>query len=736
MKTKAIILKKIFSIAAVLVALASGLIVWKTSIDLRPIPTSLTLDASGIRKVQIVDRNHYPLTVTYQNRWNIHDHVSLHEIPFFLRQAFIVSEDKRFFDHRGVDWIARVHALWQNLKAPEPRRGASTISEQVIRMWHPRPRTLWSRWLEGFEASQLENTFSKAEILEFYLNQIPYAAQRRGLVQAANYYFDRDLVSLSPKEMLALVVLVRAPGRMDLRKGEKQIAGPMHKLAARLIKQGIISPGRYAQIKTEPLALKQAQLTVQASHFVQELYRTLPPRFWSHRNQLRTTLDAEIQTKVQAILNQRLKDTQLRQVQQGAALVVDHQTHEVLAWVNGGEVRDGIPGGWIDAVVSPRQPGSTLKPFLYALALQKGWTAATLVDDLPLTKPVGSGLHTFRNYSRTHYGPLVLRDALGNSLNIPAIRTIQFVGVEDFLNSLMNMGIQSLRQHPQHYGDGLALGNGEITLFELVQAYCVLAGRGVYHPLKLTTDSAPAQNVSRKIFSPEVASIIGDILSDPQARRLEFGADSLLDLPVQTAVKTGTSNDYRDAWAIGYNYRYTVGVWMGNLDHNAMNGVTGSSGPALVLRAIFTELNRHQHTRPLYLSRRLIKVEVCRDSGRFAADRCSAYNEWFVPGTEPVNFDGPDESKGIFHLLRPTNGLHLAMDPRIPDNYEAFSFELASKPPGATVQWYVDGELTATTSSSNYLWPLQRREHRVQAVVSATDQNQPNRTPWIYFEVK
>ena len=167
-----------------------------------------------------------------------------------------------------------------------------------------------------------------------------------------------------------------------------------------------------------------------------------------------------------------------------------------------------------------------------------------------------------------------------------------------------------------------------------------------------------------------------------------------------------------------------------------MSGVTGSSGPALVLRAIFAELNRHQYTRPLYLSRRLIKVKVCRESGMLSMDGCSAYDEWFVPGTEPIASDARDEPEEIYHLRRPTPGLHLAMDPRIPDDHEAFSFELASKPPGAAVQWYVDGELMATTSTAHYLWPLQRGEHCVQAAVLPRYQNQPIRTPRIDFEVK
>ena len=180
-----------------MVIITAGALIWKTQADLLPLPDSLALDTFGLRKVQIVDRNYVPLTVTYRNRWNIHDYLPLHDIPGILQQAFVVSEDQRFFRHGGVDWPARLHALWQNLTALRSIRGASTISEQVIRMWHPRPRTPWSRWLEGLEAARLEKSFSKGEILEFYLNQVPYAGQRRGVVQAARYFFDRDPDTLS-----------------------------------------------------------------------------------------------------------------------------------------------------------------------------------------------------------------------------------------------------------------------------------------------------------------------------------------------------------------------------------------------------------------------------------------------------------------------------------------------------------------------------------------------------------
>jgi penicillin-binding protein 1C len=233
------------------------------------------------------------------------------------------------------------------------------------------------------------------------------------------------------------------------------------------------------------------------------------------------------------------------EVTNGAVLIVDHLSNEVLAWVNGGNLSEDWPGSRLDGVTTPRQPGSALKPFLYALALEKGWTAATLIDDSPLAMPVGSGLHSYRNYSRVHYGSVRLRVALGNSLNIPAVRTAQFIGPANFLERLTRLGFRSLSQHPDYYGDGLALGNGEVTLLELVQAYASLARQGVFRPLE-TVLHAP-EETPRRVFSEEVSTLIANILSDPEARRLEFGHGNLLRFPVQTAVKTGISA----AWDAG-----------------------------------------------------------------------------------------------------------------------------------------------------------------------------------------
>lgn len=744
-------------------------------------PESLDVLKSGVRRVQIFDRHGVPLTVTYQNAWNLHDALPLHQIPLLFQQAFVESEDRRFFAHEGVDWVARGHALVQNVAAWRAVRGASTITEQVIRMLHPRPRTVWSRWLEGFEAAALEKRFSKAAILEFYLNQVPYGRQRRGVLQASRLYFGRDLDTLSLREMLALTVLVRAPGGMDLVRPSTQLERSCAALATRLWEKGALDPDQRREALAGSLRLNPLPWSIDAGHFVQHLTHSPEGARGLEAGKLIATLDSSVQVVAQKILDRRLKDLEPEGVGDGAVLVLDHHRDEILAWVNGGGLSGERPGGWIDAVTARRQPGSTLKPFLYALAMEMGWTAASCIEDSPLAEPIGNGLHVFRNYSGIHYGRLRLRDALGNSLNIPALRAIRFTGTSHFLERLHALGVLSLDRPSEFYGEGLALGDGEVSLLELAGAYAVLARGGTYRPLRGVLWPEPFDSSgSRTVFNEAVASLIGNILSDPEARRLEFGASNVLSLPVQTAVKTGTSSDHRDAWAVGFSARHTVGVWMGNLDRRPTRSVTGTTGPGLVLRALFAELNRSTDPGPLQLSSTLASLPICRDSGLRAAPGCPKLDEWFVPETLPretCSLHGPSlaqavrnkEAGALRHvatladralrhpeatgpsppdagatasrrlaLVQPTDGLRLAMDPHVPDELEAFTLLLPSAVPVARTEWLVDGVVVGRTGPGvrGWLWSMSRGPHQAQARVWLPGSRDPLETGTTAFEVR
>ncbi len=692
--------------ALILFFLPVAVFVAATVFCLKPVTKSFDSIVAESQSLRVTDRNGVPLSISYQTKWNTHDYKPLYDMPEFLVTSFLFSEDRKFYDHGGVDWSARGAALYQNIRHRSTVRGASTITEQVVRMVNPRPRNLWSKWLEGIEAISLEHHANKATILEFYLNQLPYASNRRGIVQASRYYFNRDPETLSTREMLALTILARAPSSYDLYKAPDKIEKPLERLATQMKVQGKISDVLYQDIALQSLDTIKPTLPVEARHFARYARLNGP------EGTLATTLDASLQSQVQDILDTRLKKLKPKNANNAGAIVIDHETGNILAWVSAGARDPKTKGGEIDPVLTPRQPGSTLKPFLYAGAIEKGWTAATILKDAPIAEAVGSGLHRFRNYSGTHYGPITVREALGNSLNIPAVLTIDYVGVESFLTTLHQLGFENLTKGSDFYDEGLALGNGEVSLLELTRAYAALANHGEYAPPKfLMSENARSKN---KIYSAETASLIGNILSDPRARALEFGRDSILNLPVRTAIKTGTSTDYRDAWTIGYNDRYTVGIWMGNLDRTPMKEVTGSTGPALALRSIFHRLNQNRETKPLYLSPALIEKEICTRPVKDGED-CPTRPEYFLAGaTAP---DLPAAASKKIELVRPTKGLMMAYDPRIPESHQKFRFELANLPEMAEVEWILNGKTLDRGPAPTYLWPIEKGLHTLSVKI-------------------
>jgi penicillin-binding protein 1C len=713
-------------LAAVAIALLAGGLGMATRRSIREFPDNPLAPAEIAIKPQVLAGDGTPLSYTLENGWNTTDAVPLSAIPMLLQRAFVVAEDQHFYEHHGVDWPARLAAVGQNIRALAGVRGAGSITEQVVRMLHPRPRTVWSHWIEGFEAARLERQASKAQILTFYLNQVPYADRRRGVVQAARLYFDRGLDTLSPAEQLSLAALVRSPSGMDLRRNRPRAQRSIEQLADRLLQHGYLTASQRAQVRIDRLLLKAPDFDLDAGHFVRHVLEASARTGQQPPREIRTTLDPHFQLLTQRILDAALSAMAKRRVHDGAVLVIDNQRNEIQAWVVG-----GAPNGY-DTILTPRQPGSTMKPLLYALAVEQGWTAATLIDDSELSESVGGGQHTFRNYSHVHYGPLRLREALGNSLNIPAVKTLKFVGRDRFLERLHALGVTSLTQHPDFYGDGLALGNGEVSLYEMAQAYTVLARQGRYLPITHLAD--PVRNRSDVMaFSPETATLIGNILSDPDARMREFGKG--LQFPVETAIKTGTSTDYRDAWAIAFDYRHTVAVWMGNLDGAAMDGITGAVGPAMVLRSVFSELNRNQETRDLPLSRRLVPAKICRRDGRLADDACESTDEWFLPGTVPANSEPPPMAAAEYRLLQPTAGLHVAHDPRIPPQFEALPMQVAAVSGLRRVDWYIDGRQVSSTAGEKYAWPLARGAHEVYSRIWDDTARDPHLTEAIRFYV-
>ncbi|WP_293000092.1 transglycosylase domain-containing protein [Nevskia sp.] len=711
------------SVIRLLAVLAVALI-GATALSQRALPDRLLPEADAATRAIVLDRSGAPLNVRYQQRWNTADRLPLSDVPAFLRQAIVTAEDRRYWQHGGIDWRARISAIEQSLRARRAVRGASTISEQVVRLLHPRPRTVWSRWVEGFEAMRLEARFSKSEILEFYLDQVPYGAHRRGVVQAARHYFGREPATLSEPEMLALAVMPRAPSRLDPIRDPARLAGPMQRVAARMAADGLIAADRIVPLATPPPALRADDDEVPAAAFIAEVLRRAPPAL-AARGAIRSSLDRPLQREAQRLLDQRVQELARVGVRQGALLVIDRIGNRVRAW-NVANL-DAAPGETgIDTVQTARQPGSALKPFVYALALESGWTAATAIEDDLLAAHVSDGIHPYRNYSRLSYGTVTVREALGNSLNVPAVKALQFVGGDRFLNLLRQLGMKGLTAHPDWYGDGIALGNGEVTLLELVNAYSTLANLGRARPLTVFEGAIEAQPET-PVINREAASIVTDILSDPHARLLEFGSGGLLRFPAQTAVKTGTSSDYRDAWCVAFNHRYVVGAWMGALAGQPMDGVTGSIGPALLVRSVFAVLNRDLAPEPLPRSPLLIaRMVPAADGGE--------YREWFAPdAADPATPVPPEGTAGATpQWLQPFDGLRIAIDPRVPPAQQALEFRLDAAADAGPVRWFVDEQPVGRSEEPRWLWPLERGDHRAHAEASSGQW----RTSTVQFRVK
>jgi penicillin-binding protein 1C len=703
-----------------------GIVVWLTYSQMHEPPRGLTSLVQQLKKPHFVDRNGVVLNTTYTNRYNVTDLIELSALPKLFIDALLLSEDQNFYEHSGVDWPARFRAVWQNIKAHKQVRGASTITEQVIKIIYPRERTLWAKWLEGFEAYALQQRFSKEEILTFYINQIPYGANRKGVKQAATYYFGRAIETLNEKEMLALVVMIRSPRWYHPFRHPKRTEKKILQLAQRLYEQKKITALQYKSIATTTLYPSTFKQEVNAQHFIAFVNSQLNVA-QKRAPIIKTTLDASLQTFVQQTLNTKVTALNHKNVHNGAAIIIDHQSNEVLAWAVAYAGESDKAFNHYDPLLVPRQPGSTLKPFLYALALEKGWEATLLINDAPLSEGVGLGIHSYHNYSNCYYGPITLREALGNSLNIPAIKTVQFVGVVPFLKLLHELGISTLTQHPNYYGDGIALGNAEVTLYELARAYNVLANMGIYTPLQVLQEHQKENQ--KRVIQERVASLIGNILSDPTAREKEFGRHSILNLPHQTAIKTGTSSDYRDAWTLGYDDRYTIGVWFGNLDYESMKNITGSSGAAHVLKTLFTHLSKNRESRALFLSPELTKKRLCIKKSN-TDSQCSMIDEFLLHDTNHSIQPQPPSLK----IISPTKNLIFAKDPRIPDAMEYYTFRVTLPKKSRKIEWYLNNTLTATTTNPSLEWAVTRGDYDLHVKVFLEDEERMSER--VHFSVK
>jgi penicillin-binding protein 1C len=541
----------------------------------------------------LTDRHATPLRRLLADGYRAGGTLPLEEMPPFLIDATLAAEDQRFFSHGGFDPMATLRAMRDGLQAGRRVSGASTITQQLVKMVVRRPRTLRTKLLEFLTARRIEMTWGKAQILTQYFARLEYGNLHRGPAAAAQGYFGKPLLDCSPAECAFLAGLPQSPTRLNPWRDPAPARQRQQWILQRLRALGHVDPLVLDRALVEPLQLRRHYGNFAAPHFVDLLQEQTGPGELSGRAgpNPRTSLDLPIQELCEDTVRDRLSRLRERHVSQAAVVVIDNATGEVRALV-GSQDYAGGKDGQVNGATSRRSPGSALKPFTYLLALSHDLSPASILADLPIEYMTATGLYRPQNYHHRAAGPVSLRTALANSLNLSAVRLLEsHGGPAALITSLQAAGLTTLTKPPAEYGLGLTIGGGEVTLLELTAAYSTLARLGRVVPLRFTPgSSAPG---GQQLYDPDACWLLADILSDNNARVRTFGTSSALRLPFPCAVKTGTSTDYRDNWTIGYNAAFTVGVWVGNFDNSPMRGVSGVSGAAPIFRDIFSWLDTH-----------------------------------------------------------------------------------------------------------------------------------------------
>ncbi len=522
-----------------------------------------------------------------ENNRRAGDALPLSSIPPSLVLATLAAEDQRFRSHSGVDVLALARAVKDSVLARRTVSGASTVTQQLVKIVQPRKRTLWTKVVEAFTARRLEMTWDKDRILESYLNRLDYGSLTAGCGEAAWTFFDKPVTDCSLAECALLAGLPQAPSRLSPCRHPAAAKKRQEWVLSRMKELEWITPEEYTRAVSEPLRTVRRSSAFRAPHFVDLLLSGMPKEPVPGTS-LPTTLDLAVQDQVERSIRDRLGRLHGHNARHAAAVVIENATGHVLALVGSPDYGNG-DAGQVNGATSRRSPGSALKPFTYLLAFQQGQSPGDIVPDLPVEFMTPTGIYRPENYNHRAAGPVSLRQALANSLNLSAVRLLQqHGGAPALMEALQSCGVRTLTRKPEEYGLGLTIGGGEVTLLELTTAYSCLARMGTYRPPVMLRDAPLAPEV--RVFDPAACWLVADVLADNDARIRSFGIDSALRLPFPVAVKTGTSTDYRDNWTMGFNARFTVGVWVGNFDNSPMRGVSGVTGAAPILRDIFTWL--------------------------------------------------------------------------------------------------------------------------------------------------
>jgi penicillin-binding protein 1C len=606
---------------ALVLALASVLIV-TLAFALRPIGSAAF--ASGAGAVRFVDRAGLPLGTVFARDTEHAVHVPLAAVSPHVLAALVAVEDTRFRRHPGVDAIALARAAAEAAHRGHAVSGGSTITMQLARLRYGIPRTMWGKLREIVLALRIERGLTKDQILEAYVNRVPMGGNLVGVEAGARTYFGVPASDLDWAQATFLAALPNDPSALDPYAHRAALERRRLAIVAYLRARGVLSAADAQRAAIERLAVvPRSEGIGDAPQLVFRLAASTPDDV----ERVRTTIDRDLQRYVEATAQEVVAALHDRSVRDGAAIVIDNATGNVLAYVGSPAYFDGPSLGRNDGVMALRQPGSTLKPFLYELAFERRTIRpATILHDVPTTYAIpGAQIYAPADYSGQFEGPVRPRIALADSLNVPAVRTLSAVGVATFQSRLNALGFVHLDRPAAYYGLGLTLGSGEVTLEELGHAYAVIARGG--RPLHLRYrdgDAMNPANTPRRIGDEATWALVTDMLSDAHARARAFGVSSLLRLPFPSAVKTGTSSDFRDTWTVGFTRTYTVATWVGNFDGSPMQRITGVTGAAPLWNRIMLHLAETREPGPFAPPRGYQRRDICATTGDIPDRSCTS----------------------------------------------------------------------------------------------------------------
>lgn len=654
--------------------------------------------------------------------------VPLTNITPHLIAATLASEDADFHEHGGVHWTSLGRATLLNLRGRELAFGGSTITMQLVRLTAGTRRNLTGKLRQIVLAKRLERQLSKDAILEQYLNRVYYGNGVWGAQQASRFYFGKSAAELSIGEAALLAVFPRGPTHYDPFANWQRAIDRRDHILGLMHKRGYISADARDLAMRSSTALKSQRTGFHAPHFVEFVKERLPSDF-VRATQVTTTLDSELQARVEVALESHVDGLRGRNLTQAAAVVLRNSDGAILAMVGSRDYHDHARNGAYNGVTARLRPGSTLKPFVYGAAMERGDTPASMALDVVLPEDA----HQFYTKDVKQHGFARYREALAGSYNLSAVHTLQRAGIANVLHKLRTAGLATLDKEDEDYDWGLAIGHAEVRLLDLTAAFSIFGNggipvipRAIVSATNLEGDEfgeEPA--VGARVFSEEITYQLYDILSDADARKPMFGDRVPMNLPFKVALKTGTTKAYTDLWAIGATREYTVGVWAGNFDGSPTHQVMSLQGATPLVRAIYTSIASRfgEPSEPLR-PHSLVSAKVCPLSGKRPGPHCThSKEELFISGQvsqetcdwhqlacgEPhiayprelatwTQFYGLQkesacalaEDSGELRIIAPVDGATFVLEPH--RAAESQRPPLAALPARSEVQWFIDDE--------------------------------------------